>query len=130
MARYRPLRRLQLRVGGVREAARDVPAACRDALPGRDSGKGPMSWRGKKVLVTGAGGFIGSHLVELLAGAGAEIRALVRYNSRGTFGWLHDLDREVYRTLDIVCGDLRDADTVLRVVKGCDVVFHLGAMIS
>jgi NAD dependent epimerase/dehydratase len=89
-----------------------------------------MNWASKKVLVTGAGGFIGSHLVELVVQRGANVRALVRYNSRGTFGWLHDLAPDVYRLLDIVCGDLRDADTILRAVKGCDVVFHLGAMIS
>lgn len=89
-----------------------------------------MNWAGRKVLVTGAGGFIGSHLVGMLALRGAKVRALVRYNSRGSFGWLHDLESEIYRSLDIMQGDLRDADAVLRVVDGCEVVFHLGAMIS
>jgi len=89
-----------------------------------------MNWEGRNVLVTGAGGFIGSHLVELLARRGARVRALVRYNSRGTFGWLNDLDPDLYRTLDIVQGDLRDAETVTRAVHRNDLVFHLGAMIS
>jgi len=89
-----------------------------------------MNWSGKKVLVTGAGGFIGSHLSDMLARAGADVRALVRYNSRGTFGWLHDLDAETYKSIEVVQGDLRDADRMLDVVKGREVVFHLGAMIA
>src|SRR3569832_258103 len=89
-----------------------------------------MNWSGGKDLVTGAGGFIGSHLVGLLANRGAKVRALVRYNSRGHHGWLSDLAPEIYRSLDIKQGDLRDADVVQRAVDGCEVVFHLGAMIS
>jgi NAD dependent epimerase/dehydratase len=89
-----------------------------------------MNWQGRAVLVTGAGGFIGSHLVGILAQRGAKVRALVRYNSRGGFGWLHDLPPEVFRVLEIRQGDLRDADVMLRIVDGCEVVFHLGAMIS
>ena len=89
-----------------------------------------MNWSGKRVLVTGAGGFIGSHLTEKLVRQGAQLRALVRYNSRGTFGWLHDLDPDVYKSVEIVQGDLRDADRMLAVVAGRDYVFHLGAMIA
>jgi len=89
-----------------------------------------MNWTGKRVLVTGAGGFIGSHLVELLVGRSARVRTFVRYNSRGSFGWLANLDSEVFGAVEVVQGDLRDADTVMRAVRGCDVVFHLGAMIS
>ena len=89
-----------------------------------------MNWKGRKVLVTGAGGFIGSHLVDRLVQRGANVRALVRYNSRGTFGWLHDLAPDYYRSVDVMQGDLRDADAVLRAVSGCEIVFHLGAMIS
>lgn len=89
-----------------------------------------MNWTGKKVLVTGAGGFIGSHLTDMLARRGADVRAYVRYGSRGSFGWLEDLDKEVYRSLELVQGDLRDADSVMRAVKGSEVIFHLGAMIA
>ncbi len=87
-------------------------------------------WSGKRVLVTGAGGFIGSHLSESLARAGAEVRAFVRYNSRGDAGLLRQLPGEVVRELDIVAGDLRDTAAIERAVAGCDVVFHLGAIIS
>jgi NAD dependent epimerase/dehydratase len=89
-----------------------------------------VKWEGRKVLVTGAGGFIGSHLVEMLARRGAKVRALVRYNSQGTFGWLRDIASDLSGAINIVQGDLRDADAVLRAVDGCEVVFHLGAMIS
>lgn len=89
-----------------------------------------MNWAGKKVLVTGAGGFIGSHLTNLLVQRGAEVRAFVRYGSRGSFGWLEDLPPDVYRNLEIIQGDLRDADSVARAIKGRAVVFHLGAMIA
>ena len=87
-------------------------------------------WGGKRVLVTGAGGFIGSHLVEELGNAGAKVRAFVRYNSRADAGLLHDIQKNIFRNLDIVAGDLRDADAVSQAVKGCDIVFHLGALIS
>lgn len=89
-----------------------------------------MNWKGKKVLVTGAGGFIGSHLTGQLVKRGADVRAFVRYGSRGSFGWLEDLDKDVYRNIEIVQGDLRDADSVARAVKGAQVIFHLGAMIA
>lgn len=89
-----------------------------------------MNWSGKKVLVTGAGGFIGSHLTDMLVKSGADVRALVRYNSRGTFGWLHDLTPEIYKSVEVAQGDLRDADRMLDVVKGREYVFHLGAMIA
>lgn len=87
-------------------------------------------WSGKRVLVTGAGGFIGSHLAETLARAGAEVRAFVRYNSRGDAGLLRQLPAEIVRDLNIVAGDLRDTAAVARAVAGCEVVFHLGAIIS
>ena len=87
-------------------------------------------WTGKRVLVTGAGGFIGSHLTESLARAGAEVRAFVRYNSRGDAGLLRQLPAGVLGALEIVAGDLRDGAAVARAVAGCDVVFHLGAIIS
>jgi NAD dependent epimerase/dehydratase len=89
-----------------------------------------VKWSGQKVLVTGAGGFIGSHLCEELVRRGASLRALVRYNSRATFGWLDDSPFELRGSMEIVQGDLRDPDTVDRLVKACQYVFHLGAIIS
>jgi NAD dependent epimerase/dehydratase len=89
-----------------------------------------MNWEGRKVLVTGAGGFIGSHLVEELVRRSATVRCLVRYNSRGSLGWLDDVGREVYRAIEIVQGDLRDPDIVLSTVRDHSIVFHLGAIIS
>lgn len=87
-------------------------------------------WSGKKVLVTGAGGFIGSHLVSVLVKAGAEVCAFVRYNSRGDPGMLRALEPEVMGAVELTAGDLRDEDAVRTAVKGCERVFHLGALIS
>lgn len=78
-------------------------------------------------LVTGAAGFIGSHLVEELRGRGARVRALVRYTSGGGAGWLDGFDRG---GLEVVHGDVRDPDQMRRVVAGCDTVFHLAALIG
>ena len=87
-------------------------------------------WDGKQVLVTGAGGFIGSHLVEQLAVQGANVRAFVRYNSRGDYGLLRSLPQEIQHTIEVISGDLRDGDAAAKAVSGCDTVFHLGAVIS
>lgn len=89
-----------------------------------------MRWKGRKVLVTGAGGFIGSHLCEQLLREGAEVRAFVRYNSRNDPGLLCYLDRPLFSSLDLHAGDLRDAGAMQRAVHGVDVVFHLGALIG
>jgi NAD dependent epimerase/dehydratase len=85
-------------------------------------------WRGKRVLVTGAGGFIGSHLVERLVETGARVRAFVRYTSRGEAGFLREVKGST--SLEVVAGDLRDMQAVDEAVRGMEVVFHLGAMIS
>lgn len=89
-----------------------------------------MNWQEKAVLVTGAGGFIGSHLIERLVREGAHVRAFVRYNSRGDEGLLKLLPREIYRELEVVAGDLRDADAVRAAMQAIETVFHLGALIA
>lgn len=81
-------------------------------------------------MVTGAGGFIGSHLTEALLKAGAHVRVFIRYNSRDGRGNLEDLEPSLLGQLEIVAGDLRDADAIDRAVKGRDVVFHLAALVG
>ena len=83
-----------------------------------------------KILVTGADGFIGSHLVERLISLGYEVRALVMYNSFNSWGWLDTLDQEVKLKIEIVSGDIRDPFGVDAIVKGCDCVLHLAALIA
>jgi len=87
-------------------------------------------WKDKRVLVTGAGGFIGSHLVERLVESGAHVRAFVRYNSRGDPGLLSFLSEESFRQVDVLAGDLRDGSAVRQAVRDCSHVFHLGALIA
>jgi len=87
-------------------------------------------WRGKKVLVTGAGGFIASHLVERLVQHGAQVRAFVRYNSRADPGLLSLIPAPLFSELELVAGDLRDAAAVELAMQDMEVVFHLGALID
>jgi dTDP-glucose 4,6-dehydratase len=89
-----------------------------------------MDWTDKKVLVTGAGGFVGSHLTEHLAGLGADVRAFVHYNSRNDPGLLRLLPKESLERVRIVMGDLKDAGAVGDAVRDVDVVFHLGSLIA
>lgn len=84
----------------------------------------------EKILVTGAGGFIGSHLTEELIRQGEDVRAFVRYNSRDDRGLLEELPKEVIQQIEIVLGDLKDPDGVKKAVKGCSKIFHLGALIA
>ncbi len=89
-----------------------------------------MELRGKRILVTGAGGFIGSHLVETLVRQGCEVRALVQYNSLGSWGWLDRCDDDVRGAFEASLGDIRDSYLVREVVKNCDVIFNLAALIA
>jgi len=86
--------------------------------------------KGKRVLLTGAAGFIGSHLLEALVAAGAKVRAFVRYNSRGDLGLLEELPAELLEGVEVRAGDLRDPDAVDRAVAGCELIFHLGALVA
>ena len=88
-----------------------------------------QSWAGRSVLVTGAGGFIGSHLAEALVRAGATVRAFVRYTSRGDHGWLEAGDPELVRELEIFRGDLANPEAVAAACVDREVVLHLGALI-
>ena len=88
-----------------------------------------MNWKGTTALVTGAGGFIGSHLVEALVRRGARVRAFVHYNSRNDWGQLERVPDSVLRSVEVVAGDVRDPFFVNAAVTGCEVVFHLAALI-
>ena len=81
-----------------------------------------------KVLVTGAGGFIGSHLTERLIQLGYSVKAFMRYNSRNYWGWLEN--SEYKDEIEVVMGDIRDYDAVSSATKGCNSIFHLAALIG
>lgn len=89
-----------------------------------------MDWNEKHVLVTGAGGFIGSHLAERLVALGAKIRAFVRYNSRNDRGLIEILPSPVKKELEVIMADLRDPEAVQNAVQNIDIIFHLGALIA
>ena len=83
-----------------------------------------------KILVTGAEGFIGSHLTELLVNEGYDVRAMIQYNSFNNWGWIDTFDDAIKKKLDIFAGDVRDPNGVRTAMEGCDAVFHLAALIA
>jgi nucleoside-diphosphate-sugar epimerase len=89
-----------------------------------------LDYRNKTVLLTGASGFIGSHLAEELVTCGASLRTFLHYNSRGDEGNLRHLPSEIRREIDVIYGDLTDPDAVKKAVRGATHVFHLGALIA
>ena len=88
------------------------------------------NWQSKKILVTGADGFIGSHLAETLVRKGADVTALVLYNSFDSHGWLDEAEPDVASSMRMVRGDIRDAHQMTQLAQGQDIVFHLAALIA
>lgn len=89
-----------------------------------------MNLLNKKILVTGADGFIGSHLTEELVRQGVDVRAFVLYNAFNSWGWLDHSSKEITKDIDVFAGDVRDPHGVREAMKGCDIVFHLAALIG
>jgi dTDP-glucose 4,6-dehydratase len=89
-----------------------------------------MKLKSKKILVTGADGFIGSHLTEELIRQGCDVRAFVFYNSFNSWGWLDETETDIKKNIEVFAGDVRDPHGVRQAMKGCEVVFHLAALIG
>ncbi|MGZ7049952.1 MAG: NAD-dependent 4,6-dehydratase LegB [Methanobacterium sp.] len=86
--------------------------------------------KNKSILITGAGGFIGSHLTEQLVKNGNNVKAFVRYNSRNDWGMLEQLSKELIDSMEIISGDLRDPNAINNAIKDTEIVFHLGSLIA
>jgi NAD dependent epimerase/dehydratase len=99
-------------------------------LPDCFEEKNNMNLKKKKILVTGSDGFIGSHLTETLVRMGCNVRAVVYYNSFNSWGWLDESPEEIKKELDVFAGDIRDPYGMKKAMQGCDVVFHLAALIA
>ncbi|HEY6977116.1 MAG TPA: NAD-dependent 4,6-dehydratase LegB [Chitinophagaceae bacterium] len=89
-----------------------------------------MKLQGKKIIVTGADGFIGSHLVEELIQQGVKVKAFVYYNSFNNWGWIDSLEKNIQKEIEIFSGDIRDAYNVKKAMEDCDMAFHLAALIA
>ena len=89
-----------------------------------------LSYNNTNILVTGADGFIGSHLCHSLVQLGANVTALAFYNSYDKIGWLDDLPANIKNNINIIVGDIRDNELIIEITKNIDVVFHLAALIS
>ncbi|MGI6428465.1 MAG: NAD-dependent 4,6-dehydratase LegB [Syntrophomonadaceae bacterium] len=89
-----------------------------------------MNLKNEKILITGSDGFIGSHLTEALVRMGCDVRAVVYYNSFNSWGWLDESPDEIKKELDVFAGDVRDPYGMKKAMQGCDVVFHLAALIA
>lgn len=89
-----------------------------------------MDYKNKRVFVTGAGGFIGSHLIERLVEEGAKVRALCLYNSKGFWGWLENTSDNVKKSIEVILGDVRDRNLMEKCTRDIDIIFHLAALIA
>jgi NAD dependent epimerase/dehydratase len=89
-----------------------------------------MNLKNEKILITGSDGFIGSHLTEALVRMGCDVRAVVYYNSFNSWGWLDESPDEIKKEIDVFAGDVRDPYGMKKAIQGCDIVFHLAALIA